>query len=589
MREGRSAAFEVVYDRHHRAMLSFCRHLLGDAGEAEDAVQHTFLAAYGDLMSSEKAIHLRAWLFTIARNRCYSVLRSRREQPMAELDECVTEALAAQVQRRQDLRDLILDMRQLPDEQRAALILAELDSLSHEQIAEVLEVPREKVKALVFQARESLIASRTARETACEDIREQLANGHGGALRRGNLRRHLRECSGCRDFQARVEGQRKQLALLLPVAPTIALKEAVLTGTVGAGAGIGLSGGGLIATSALKSAVIKGVVATLLAGAGTAGSIAITHLKLPAIIPIGNSGGGRLTASAPPTRPRAGAPGWAQSPTSTVGWAFGAMTKPFRAYTPSGTGQASASATSGVLASTAPFTAVNLNPFGPQPQSTAGLVGQLHLRFVTGASPPSVAGTAPVPALSSPAASIGLASPTDPMSSTMAPSTSAPVIIGASYGSAAQRGGGRSRGSNPTTPGTAWAGTGSFGSHSNRGSDSSTAGRSVAPSPGVARGGGGDGGKGGAVYGQDRGSSLSPGASLPAGTGSNGNGSSRGAQGGSDAGRTQGPRLFPSPAQPSPSGAGQGSGSSSQGGAGSSRGQGGQGNGHARGAGSLRH
>src|SRR5581483_5893959 len=113
VRQGRGAAFEAVYDRHHRAILAFCRHMLGDPDEAQDAVQHTFLAAYNDLIASDKPIHLRAWLFTIARNRCYTILRSRREQPSADLDEVATEGLASQVQRRQDLRDLVTDMRRL--------------------------------------------------------------------------------------------------------------------------------------------------------------------------------------------------------------------------------------------------------------------------------------------------------------------------------------------------------------------------------------------------------------------------------------------------------------------------------------------
>ncbi|MFL6114041.1 MAG: sigma-70 family RNA polymerase sigma factor, partial [Catenulispora sp.] len=285
IREGRTAAFEAAYDRHHRGILSFCRHMLGDADEAEDAVQYTFMAAYNDLMASEKPIHLRAWLFTIARNRCYSILRSRREQPSAELEEPVTEGLAAQVQRRQDLRDLIVDLRRLPDDQRAALVLAELDALSHNEISDVLGVPREKVKALVFQARESLIATRTARETACTDIRAQISAGCGGTLRRSNLRRHLRDCEGCREFRSQVERQRKQIAVLLPVLPTIALKELILGAAVGAG-GAGVIGGGL-AASALKSGLAKAVLGGLLAGAGTAGTfVAAGELPLNDVIPL---------------------------------------------------------------------------------------------------------------------------------------------------------------------------------------------------------------------------------------------------------------------------------------------------------------
>jgi RNA polymerase sigma factor (sigma-70 family) len=274
VREGRAAAFEALYARHHRAILSFCHHMLGSLEEAEDAMQHTFLAAYNGLASSEKPMHLRAWLFTIARNRCYSILRKRREQPLAEFAEPATEGLATLVQRRQDLRDLLCDMGRLPHEQRAALVLAEMDSLSHEQIGAVLEVPTVKVKALVFQARESLLASRSAREADCAEIREQLANLRGGALRRTQLRRHLRECAGCREFRTQIDQQRRQLRLLIPVAPTIAIKQTLLSASGGgAGAG-GIAGSGLLTSSGLKGATLVGAV---LASVGAAGTIVAVH------------------------------------------------------------------------------------------------------------------------------------------------------------------------------------------------------------------------------------------------------------------------------------------------------------------------
>jgi RNA polymerase sigma factor (sigma-70 family) len=273
IREGHAAAFEALYDRHHRAILSFCQHMLGSLEEAEDAAQHTFLAAFNALAASEKPIHLRAWLFTIARNRCFSILRRRREQPLAEVAEPTTEGLATLVQRRQDLRDLVRDMRRLPDDQRAALVLAEMDALSHEQVGAVLGVPTPKVKALVFQARESLLASRSAREADCAEIREQLANLHGGALRRAQLRRHLRDCPGCRDFRSQVDRQRRQLRALIPVAPAVAIKQALLSASGGGTAG-GIAGGGLLTSSSLKGATLVGAV---LAGVGAAGTIIAIH------------------------------------------------------------------------------------------------------------------------------------------------------------------------------------------------------------------------------------------------------------------------------------------------------------------------
>ncbi|MBV8431352.1 MAG: sigma-70 family RNA polymerase sigma factor, partial [Solirubrobacterales bacterium] len=124
VRDGEVSAFESIYDRYHRGILSFCRHLLGDPEEAADGAQHTFLAAYSAIIASDKPLLLRAWLYTIARNRCYSVLRARRQQPAADLVEPVTEGLATQVMRREDLRQLLVDMRRLPEDQRSALVLS---------------------------------------------------------------------------------------------------------------------------------------------------------------------------------------------------------------------------------------------------------------------------------------------------------------------------------------------------------------------------------------------------------------------------------------------------------------------------------
>jgi RNA polymerase sigma factor (sigma-70 family) len=294
VRDGRPGAFEAVYDRHQRGILAFCRHILADPDEAEDAVQHTFMAAYSDLIRSEKPIHLRAWLFTIARNRCYTILRGRREQPAADLEGPIVEELTAQVQRRQELRELVHDLRELPEEQRVALVLAELDALSHAEIAEVLGIPREKVKALVFQARESLVASRSARDTACSEIREQISCGRGAALRRANLRRHLRDCQGCREFRAEVERQRRRFGLLLPLGPSLALKEAVL----GVSGGATIAGGGAVASGVLKGGLAKAVLTAVVVGLGTAGSVVVateSHLHIASILSVVTGADGRAS------------------------------------------------------------------------------------------------------------------------------------------------------------------------------------------------------------------------------------------------------------------------------------------------------
>ena len=267
---GDAAAFEALYDRHHRALLAFCRHMLGNREDGEDALQQTFLRAHKALLNGPVPDQVRSWLFAIARNRCLTMLSARKEAA-GQADELAIayDGLNEEVARRADLRELVAGLAELPEDQRGALVLAELGDLSHAEIAVALGCPAAKVKALIFQARTTLIADRDARSTACETIREQLAVASGGVLRRGPLRRHLRQCAPCDAFRIAVAGQRAGLRSILPVAPAIGLKGAVL-------AGAGLSGGEAAAAAAggLGAAGGSGVAGGSAAGGMTGGSAA---------------------------------------------------------------------------------------------------------------------------------------------------------------------------------------------------------------------------------------------------------------------------------------------------------------------------
>ena len=135
--------------------------MLGSREEAEDAVQHTFAAAYRDLQrDGERQIALKPWLYTIARNRCLSVLRARREQP-AELEELPTDGLTEQVERRAELRELLADLaRPARGAARRAAARRGSAELSHAEVAEVLGCEVARVKGLVFRARSGLIERR---------------------------------------------------------------------------------------------------------------------------------------------------------------------------------------------------------------------------------------------------------------------------------------------------------------------------------------------------------------------------------------------------------------------------------------------
>jgi RNA polymerase sigma factor (sigma-70 family) len=287
VRSGDDSAFEALYDAYHGRLLTFCQHMLGSREEAEDVVQHTFLAAYRCLRTGYDVVALKPWLYTVARNRCVSVVRARREEIALEVRAPATEGLAAEVDRRADLRLLVRDVQRLPPDQRAALVLFEVGDHSHEEIAAVLGVRREKVKALVFQAREALMGWRTARETPCAHVREQLATLSGSALGRGTIRRHVEQCAGCADYAAAVRCQRTALAIALPVVPAAGLRAAVLGSALGGsavGTAVGVGGttsaaGGLAGFGAGGVAAKVLVVAALAGGAGATGHVAVGELQ----------------------------------------------------------------------------------------------------------------------------------------------------------------------------------------------------------------------------------------------------------------------------------------------------------------------
>jgi RNA polymerase sigma factor (sigma-70 family) len=299
---GDVAAFEALYERHHLALLSFARHMLGRVHDAEDVVQHTFLAADAAFRERRVPASVRAWLYTVARNRCISILRARRDdQTLDDPGVPSAENLAEEVEQREDLRDLLGDLRRLPDDQRAALLLAELGELSHREVAQVLGVRSRKVKALVYQARQALMAAARARAIPCRSIREELAVATGSARRRRHLRDHVTRCDGCRAYAAGVDRQRASLAAILPVVPTVALRDGVLAclggsgavaATGGAGAGLGVLGAKLLAIAAVGGAAAGG------------GTVAVTELDRSAPEPRA----ARQVPAAPAAEPVATAP-----------------------------------------------------------------------------------------------------------------------------------------------------------------------------------------------------------------------------------------------------------------------------------------
>jgi RNA polymerase sigma factor (sigma-70 family) len=281
-------AFEAIYERHAAQLLTFCIYLLGSRHDAEDALQATFASAYRALLNDSRPVSLRPWLFTIARNESLSILRKRRPQVELNGEVALTGDPVKLAEVHEEMVNMIGGIRELPEKQRAALVLAEVHGMSHAEIGSVLDVRPDQVKAYVFQARSNLLSDRHAREADCREIREELATEHGRVRTRARLRRHLRSCDGCRAYANGVERQHRQLASLLPILPAVTLRYRAIDQALGlcgsdvanyansatmAGTALEVAGGGM---TALAAKVATGIVAV-----GASAGVGMTVIDTP--------------------------------------------------------------------------------------------------------------------------------------------------------------------------------------------------------------------------------------------------------------------------------------------------------------------
>jgi RNA polymerase sigma factor (sigma-70 family) len=276
-RGGNSGAFEMIVDRYQGRLLGFCRQMLGSTEDAEDVLQEVFVNAYRAMLADEREINLRPWLYRIARNRCLNYLR----KPTADAQESMdmvpaveASSTAEKVHNREEFRQLLTDVSKLPETQRSALLLREIDALSYEEIAQAMDTSVPSVKSLLVRARISLAEASQARQLTCGEVRLELAEASEG-LRKVSppVRRHVRDCEECSDFRSQVRSNDKVLAALFPVAPLLALKGFIASklgfGTGGAGAA------GASATGAGAGAVgsVGGSVGAALSGGSAASGI----------------------------------------------------------------------------------------------------------------------------------------------------------------------------------------------------------------------------------------------------------------------------------------------------------------------------
>lgn len=288
VRRGQHAAFEAIVARYQTRLLAFCRHMLASREDAEDVLQEVLAAAFNAILADDREIAVRPWLYRIARNRCLNHLRRQTSIGVDSMDVHFADAGQSTVEKaagREDFRMLISDIRLLPETQRTALLLREMDALSYEQIAEAMETTVSGVKSLLVRARVSLGEAAEARKLTCREVRLELgAVAEGISSPTAPVRRHVKSCQPCREFRAHLKANNRIMAAALPIGPLLLLKKIALTKLgISVGAGGASSGGAAAGATAAAGGAATAAGGAGAAGGGFAGTVAAGTLATKAV------------------------------------------------------------------------------------------------------------------------------------------------------------------------------------------------------------------------------------------------------------------------------------------------------------------
>jgi RNA polymerase sigma factor (sigma-70 family) len=211
-------AFERVYRQKVRHVYGFALAVLHSTEDAEDVTQATFLNAYRAYQRGEFPRSPDNWLISVAHGLCDQ--RARHESRLEavayedQADEAVPEDEGPS---RNDVRRAL---GRLPFEQRAALMMREVEGRSYAELVEILGVSSAEVESLLFRARRALREELDESSLTCHQAERAISrrlDGLLGRAERKQLRSHLRECIDCARFAHSQRTQRTALRALVNV------------------------------------------------------------------------------------------------------------------------------------------------------------------------------------------------------------------------------------------------------------------------------------------------------------------------------------------------------------------------------------
>jgi RNA polymerase sigma factor (sigma-70 family) len=311
---GRERAFSVLYERYHQPLYRYCRSMLRNDQDAQDALQSTFASALAALQQGRRNAPFRPWLFRIAHNEAITVIRRRSDSWHEVSDSLLGPAASAsdEADSRARMALLMADLAELPERQRAALLMRELNGLSHVEISVALAMSVTAAKQAIFDARTALTEFVEGRALACDEVRRKISERDGRVLRSRRVRSHLRDCSRCASFAAAIAERRSDLQAIAPLLPAAA-SAAVLARLGGSAPGYGGAGGagaaGKLGMTAIASKAAMGATVVVTGAAGLGALPLHSHPSTPsahatpapaaASSAVSVAGGHRPTVTAP--------------------------------------------------------------------------------------------------------------------------------------------------------------------------------------------------------------------------------------------------------------------------------------------------
>ena len=153
---GDASVFEELYLVHGNRMKSIAYNHLGNIGDAEDAVQETFLKVHRAATTYSGEASFATWLYRILVNTCYDMLRRRRRRTDdVALEDELLQRSGPHVddEKRLTIRKLLLS---LPEQRRSVFTLFEIEGLSHAEIAAILGITEGNSKWILFSTKKQL-------------------------------------------------------------------------------------------------------------------------------------------------------------------------------------------------------------------------------------------------------------------------------------------------------------------------------------------------------------------------------------------------------------------------------------------------